>query len=342
MPKSPERILIRVPNWVGDSVLAIPALKNLRAGFPDAEITLMARPWVAGVFTGAPFADVVWSEPRPHGFRDWLRLSRVIREKRFTTAVLLPNSFESAAMVFLGRIPRRVGYATDGRGWMLTDAVRVVPIPGGKKHQVDYYLDLAKAICPHTAPPSIDLEASTDERARARRLLASEGIGPERRFLVLNPGAAYGSAKRWGEDRFAQAGDALAVEYGLDAVLVGSERERSISERVRGLMKSRAVVLNGRTSLETLLGIIAEAALMVTNDSGPMHMAAALGVPVVAVFGSTDHMVTSPYGPRTRLVREPVDCSPCMLRECPIDHRCMTRVSADRVCEAARELLGGN
>jgi heptosyltransferase-2 len=319
-------------------VLAVPALKNFRAGFPDAEITLMARPWVAGVFTDAPFADVVWSEPRPHGLRDWLRLARVIREKHFTTAVLLPNSFESAAMVFLGRIPRRVGYATDGRGWMLTDAVR---INGVKKHQVDYYMELAKAVCPQTSPPSIDLEASADERARARKLLAAEGIGPERRFLVLNPGAAYGSAKRWGEDRFAQAGDALAAEFGFDAVLVGSETERSIAEHVRGLMKCHAVVLNGRTSLETLFGVIAESSLMVTNDSGPMHIAAALGVPVVAVFGSTDHTVTSPYGRRTRLVREPVDCSPCMLRECPIDHRCMTRISADMVCKAARELLGG-
>jgi heptosyltransferase-2 len=317
-------------------VLAVPALKNFRAGFPDAEITLMARPSVAGVFTDAPFADAVWSEPRPQGIRDWMRLTRAIRDKQFTMAVLLPNSFESAAMAFLGRIPRRVGYAADGRGWMLTDALRT---NGVKKHQVDYYLDLAKVVCPQTASPSIDLKASADERARGRKLLAAEGIGPDSQFLVLNPGAAYGSAKRWGEDQFAQAGDILSAEYGFAVVLVGSETERSISERVRGLMKSRAVVLNGRTSLETLFGVIAESSLMVTNDSGPMHVAAALGVPVVAVFGPTDHIVTSPYGRRTRLVREPVDCSPCMLRECPIDHRCMTRVSADMVCEAARDLL---
>jgi len=156
---------------------------------------------------------------------------------------------------------------------------------------------------------------------------------------VLNPGAAYGSAKRWGEDRFAEAGDALASELGIDVAIIGSEKERSIAERIQGLMRSRVAVLNGKTSLETLIGVISEASLVLTNDSGPMHIAAALGVPTVAVFGPTDDVATGPYGRRTRIVREPVDCSPCMLRDCPIDHRCMTRVSPEAVANAARELL---
>lgn len=155
---------------------------------------------------------------------------------------------------------------------------------------------------------------------------------------MLNPGAAYGSAKRWGEDRFAEAGDALASELGIDVAIIGSEKERSIAERIQGLMRSRVAVLNGKTSLETLIGVISEASLVLTNDSA-MHIAAALGVPTVAVFGPTDDVATGPYGRRTRIVREPVDCSPCMLRDCPIDHRCMTRVSPEAVANAARELL---
>jgi heptosyltransferase-2 len=201
-----------------------------------------------------------------------------------------------------------------------------------------YYLDLAKALSANSNP-SIQISASAEERTQASKLLASYGIPEGRGYMVLNPGAAYGSAKRWSEDGFAAAGDALAHELDVDVVIVGSEKERPIGEVIQKNMRSRVVVLSGKTSLETLIGVISGAALVLTNDSGPMHISAALGTPTVAVFGATDHVVTGPIGPRTRVVREPVECSPCMLRECPIDHRCMTRVSADSVCQAARELL---
>jgi heptosyltransferase-2 len=311
-------------------------MKAVRQKFPEAEITLLVRPWVAGVFTSAPFIDKVWSEPRPAGLGDWIRIARNIREKLFDMALLFPNSFESAAMIFLGRVPQRIGYATDGRSWMLTQ--RLKPSVE-KRHQIHYYLDLAKAVSAAVDHHSVEIAANAEEKSQARKLLESTGLAPDRHFLVLNPGAAYGSAKRWGEDRFAEAGDALASELGLDVAIIGSETERSIAERIRGLMRSRVVVLNGKTSLETLIGVISESSLVLTNDSGPMHIAAALGVPTVAVFGPTDDVATGPYGHRTRIVKEPVDCSPCMLRDCPIDHRCMTRVSAEAVANAARELL---
>jgi heptosyltransferase-2 len=331
-----KKILMCAPNWVGDAVLAIPAMKAVRQKFPEAEITLLVRPWVAGVFTSAPFIDKVWSEPRPAGLGDWIRIARNIREKLFDMALLFPNSFESAAMIFLGRVPQRIGYATDGRSWMLTQ--RLKPSVE-KRHQIHYYLDLAKAVSAAVDHPSVEIAANAEEKSQARKLLESTGLAPDRHFLVLNPGAAYGSAKRWGEDRFAEAGDALASELGLDVAIIGSEKERSSAERIHGLMRSRVAVLNGKTSLETLIGVISESSLVLTNDSGPMHIAAALGVPTVAVFGPTDDVATGPYGRRTRIVREPVDCSPCMLRDCPIDHRCMTRVSAEAVANAARGLL---
>lgn len=334
--KGLNRILIRGPNWVGDSVLAIPAIKAVRANFPGAEITLLVRPWVSGLFTSAPFIDRVWSEPRPASLGEWSRITSAIRRGAFDLAMLLPNSFESALMVFAGRIPKRVGYGTNARSWLLTDAVGLATEP---QHQVAYYLKLARAISDSGGTPPIDIEATREERASARKLLRSEGIPDGAPFLVLNPGAAYGSAKRWNEERFAKAGGTLAREMGLRVAIVGSVMERPIGEAIKTGLNGNAAVLSGKTSLEALMGILAESSLMITNDSGPMHMAAALGVPTVAIFGSTDETVTGPYGSRTRIVRHAVECSPCMLRECPIDHRCMTLVEAEDVCRAARELM---
>jgi heptosyltransferase-2 len=331
-----RKILIRGPNWVGDSVLAIPAMKAVRARFPDAEITLLVRPWVAGLFSSAPFVDKVWAEEKPAGLADWIRITRQMRTLEFDLALLLPNSFESALMMFLGRVPQRVGYATDGRQWMLTNPVTAKAKSG---HQVNYYMDLAKVLSAKTDRPSIEIEATTQERENARALLATEGIARGSRFLVLNPGAAYGSAKRWHEDRFADVADKLAAELDLQVAIIGSEAERPIATEIRFRLKRKTALLSGRTSLETLIGVLAESSLMITNDSGPMHIAAALGVPTVAIFGSTDETVTGPYGPRTRIVKHPVDCSPCLLRECPIDHRCMNLVTVDDVCRAAKELI---
>ena len=334
---APKKILIRGPNWVGDAVLAIPALKAVRSNFPTAEITLLVRPWVAGLFTSAPFIDRVWTEEKPTKLGDWTRITRDIRAFEFDLALLLPNSFESALMMFLARIPKRIGYATDGRTWMLTDSIEP---PNESQHQVHYYLDLAKAIRAETDNPSIEIEATEEERENARNLLAEEGIARGDRFLVLNPGAAYGSAKRWHEDRFADVADILSAEMGLGVAMIGSQAERPIAEQILARMKRPSAILSGKTSLEALIGVLAESSLMITNDSGPMHIAAALGVPTVAVFGSTDEKVTSPFGPRTRVVKNPVECSPCLLRECPIDHRCMNGVSVQDVCRAARDLIG--
>ncbi len=248
-------------------------------------------------------------------------------------ALLFPNSFESALTVFAAGIPERVGYATDGRGFLLTQrAAR----PGEKRHQVAYYLDLIRSVFGVVEEPTTEIVASEEERSAARRLLESESLDPHAGLLVLNPGAAFGSAKRWHEDRFAQAADQIAEEFQLQTVVVGSASETPIADRIRSRMRHPAVALTGRTDLETLLGVLSLASLIITNDSGPMHMAAALGIPTVAVFGSTDSEVTRPVGPRTRVVRHEVSCSPCLLRECPIDHRCMEAVTVDDVFKAAK------
>jgi len=346
-----DRILLRGPNWLGDAVLAIPAMKAIRERFPQSEITLLVRPWVAGLFTGAGFVDHVWSEPRPRGILSWMRLAQKIRRRNFQAAVLFPNSFESAAGVFLGRVPCRLGYAADWRGWMLTHPVKR---PMQKRHQVEYYLELAREFGDRDQFPARhgavkhdgsvsagnwSLSPNSAQRADARRLLASHGIPEGSAFMTLNPGAAYGSAKRWHPERFAETGDRLAARFGLRAAIIGSQSERSAAEEIRSRMRSPIAVLTGKTSLEVLIGVLAESALVITNDSGPMHIAAALGVPTVAVFGPTDERVTGPSSPRARVVKEPVPCSPCLLRHCPIDHRCMRRVTVEMVCKAAEEAM---
>src|SRR5436309_9253514 len=313
--KKLEKILIRGPNWVGDAVLAIPAMKAVRALFPDAEITLLVRPFVAGLYAAAPFIDKVWSEAKPSRLTDWIRITRDIRNRQFDMALLLPNSFESALMMLLAGVPQRVGYATEGRQWMLTNGVTA----GSKSvHQMQYYLDLVKVISATVESPSIEIEATRHERDTARKLLATEGIPYSAPFLALSPGAAYGTAKRWHEDRFANVADNLARELGFCVAVIGSEMERSIATRICERMASPTAVLAGKTSLETLIGVLAESSLMITNDSGPMHIAAALGVPTVAIFGPTDERITGPCGPRTRIVKSKVECSPCLLRDCPI------------------------
>ena len=218
----------------------------------------------------------------------------------------------------------------------LTDPVGVpVKVSG---HLVQYYLNLVRRLS-GDATPSIEITASAEEIASARKLLQTEGIGSSDRFLVLNPGAAYGAAKRWSSDRFAETADRLAMELGLRVAIIGSTSETPIAQEIAARMKSRAALLTGKTSLETLIGVLAQSSLMITNDSGPMHIAAALGAPTIAVFGSTDDRVTGPLGPRAKVVKHPVDCSPCLLRQCPIDHRCMRLITVDDVCRAAGELM---
>jgi len=332
--KGQYKILLRGPTWVGDAIMAIPTMRAIRYLFPDADITLLARPGQWQLFLDAYYIDHMWSGPEG-GLREWLKTVRALRRRRFDLAVLFPNSFESALLAFLGRARKRVGYARDGRSLLLTDRIK----RGPKKHQVLYYLELARALSFSLDIPKMWLRPTNQGEKLANELLASVGVAPDNRYMVLNPGAAFGSAKRWGADRFAECADTLGAELDLEVVIIGSDRERPIAEDIRSRMKRWAGILNGKTTLDMLMGVIQQAKLVITNDSGPMHIAAALGTPTVAIFGATDDSVTGPWSKRARVVREAVDCSPCMLRECPIDHRCMTRVTADAVCRAAREVI---
>ena len=322
-----SRVLVRAPNWLGDVVLSLPAVRDLRRNFPAARLTVLARPSVADLYRAVPEADAIL-ESRGHG-----KDASLLRGA-FDLAVLLPNSFGAALAVWRAGIAERWGYRTDGRGPLLT---RSLPVPDDVRgrSQVYYYRWMLAGLGLHVSgAPDTCLQCPEEWARRGAAKLGDDGP-----WLGLNPGAFYGSAKRWDPERYAAVADLVARDTGSKVAILGGAAERGLGEAIAGMMRTPARVLSGGTTLPELVGVLSRLRALVTNDSGPMHVAAALGVPLVAVFGSTDWRETAPVGGRTRLVREHVECAPCLLRECPIDHRCMRRVTVDRVAEAARELM---
>ena len=342
----PTRILIRAANWVGDAVMSLPALRAVRQRFPQSHIAVLARPWVAELYAREQFPDEVIEYPSARGFRDlpgkW-RIARRLRDGRFDWAVLLPNSFESAAVVRLAGIEQRIGYDRDARGGLLTHAI-APPEPGEiPRFESYYYLELLRRAGWIEELPDeivIRLDGIDDARAAGDRRFREMGIDTQ--VVGISPGAAYGKAKRWLPEHFAEAAAKVAGELGAPVILFGSAGERALCAKVESmepLRRIRVHNLAGETTLGAFIELAAACSVFLTNDSGAMHIAAALGVPTVAVFGATDYTATGPTGERTRVVREPVECSPCLLRECPIDHRCMKWVPAERVAEIALDLL---
>ena len=323
----PERILVRAPNWIGDVVLSLPALRDLRRCFPAARLEVLARPWVAELYRAVPGVDAV-AESRGHAADvDAVR-------GRFDLGLLLPNSFGTALVLWRAGVRERWGYATDGRGVLLTRRCRVPRSVRGRS-QVYYYRAMLEGLgLAVEGEPDASLACPEEWAARGRALLAEDGP-----WIGVNAGAFYGTAKRWIPQRFAAAADLVARRAGAGVAIVGGAAERPLGEAIAEQLRAPSRVLCGETTLGDLVGVLAHLRLLLTNDSGPMHLAAAVGTPLVAVFGSTDWRETAPVSDRARVVREGVACAPCLLRECPIDHRCMTRVGVDRVAAAALELV---
>ena len=338
------KLLVRTTNWLGDAVMSIPALREIRGTFPEWEITLLARPWVADLYAREDFCDQILryeNDGQHRGLPGKWKLAAQLRQASFDCAILLQNAFDAALVSWLARIPRRIGYSRDARGPLLTDAISLPRKCHLPAHERFYYLELLRrAGLIERIPECPDIRLSGAGRAaesgweewRRRKLPAKHWIG-------VSPGAAYGGAKRWLPDRFAEAATALAAELDADIAVFGSKAEAELCSQIAERAGPQAHNLAGTTSLAEFIDLAATCTIYLTNDSGPMHMAAALGIPTVAVFGATDHIATGPVSRRASVVREPVDCSPCLLRECPIDHRCMQRVAAATVVDAALSLL---
>ncbi|MCC7008846.1 MAG: lipopolysaccharide heptosyltransferase II [Acidobacteria bacterium] len=337
MSESIQRLVVRPPNWLGDAVLALPALGAVRRHFASAHLTIAATPSVAALFREDTNAAPDRVVELPAGTRDAVA---VLEGEGFELGLLFPNSFRSAWQLFRARIPQRWGYARSWRRLLLTH--RSAPARReGVTHQSDYYRDLVRGLGIECAPSEAPrVEARLPSIARADALLAQMKVAPEARFVGFAPGAAYGQAKQWPPDRVAAVIAALVRQARVTPVLVGASHDRDAALAVESWLRAHAadvvpavVNLTGRTSLGALAGVVQRMSAFVSNDSGAMHLAAAIGLPVVAIFGPTDERATSPIGDHD-VITEPVFCRPCHLRDCPIDHRCMKRIDVDVVYRA--------
>jgi heptosyltransferase-2 len=341
------KILVRGTNWIGDAVMAIPAMRRLRQSFPQAEITLHTRSWAEGIFRDADFIDrILTFDKTSSKIKDVVRESRALREKKFDIAVLLPNSFESALVAKLAGIPKRFGYAKDGRSMLLTSAVKV-PAWKNERQEVFYYLNLVSALEKERQvsrsgsddAPALDLNVSDERRAAVREKLRGPGLDPGKQTIALGVGSTNSRAKRWPADRYAHLNDRLQEELNANVILVGGPGELDISREVFDGSRRKPLVLTGQTDLAEAVALLAEVDLLISNDMGLAHIAPAVGTKTLVIFGPTNPETTRPFSDDAVIIREGVDCSPCMLRDCPIDHRCMTRISVDNVFEKAKSSL---
>jgi heptosyltransferase-2 len=346
-----DRIIVRGANWIGDAVMTLPALERLRSSFPGAHIALLATPLTTGLFESSPFVDeVIVYRRKEDGARAFIDATKLLRARRFDLAALFQNAFEAALLAWLGGARARIGFAAQGRAPLLTNKLRRGPRHKGR-HQVHDYLDVVaecERVClggdteSRTPNPVPSFNASPAQRRAAELLLRRAGADSDSRPLVaLNAGATNSRAKRWPEDSFAALADRLMETLGSRIVFIGAASERAGADRIIQQMKrSGAVNLAGKTSMAELIGALDSCDLIISNDTGPAHIAAALGRPTLTIFGPTNEFETAPRGVRAESIRaEGVECERCMLRDCPIDHRCMTRIAPSEVFERALKLL---
>jgi heptosyltransferase-2 len=365
------KLLVFAPNWLGDAVMALPALADVRRVLPTATIDIAARPSVAPLFTMVPDINGVRVLGKGRG------AGEALRDQRYEAALLLPNSFNAARLAWRAGIPERWGYRSDFRSPLLTKGVTAP----SRVHQADYYRHLVRALgitgpanafapegrlgeshrslwrrrktgpyvlpagpaqAGHDARESTEprLIVSVDQREAGRALLAADGWDGQTPLIAIAPGAAFGGAKRWPAASFAALIDALATDR-IRAALIGAAGDRPAAMEVSGDVKTsmRPIDLVGRTDIPSLAGVLVHCRALITNDSGAMHVAAAAGVAVIAMFGPTRERETHPLGARHTVLINPVWCRPCMLRECPLTHRCMTGIAVDSVIAAARAWL---
>ncbi len=340
-PREVQKIVVRATNWVGDAVLMTPSLEALRKTFPHAQITVLANPWVLPLLVNHPAVDRTMIIDKGGGLLHSIGvLTRIIsrlRNERFDLAVLFQNAFEAAILASMGGVRYRIGYNTDGRGFLLTHKVildeRILGV-----HQVEYYLGLIEAMGWHVEGREPSLFLNGEDIESTSRMLSSHDIANHHFIVGFNPGATYGSAKRWPEERFAIIGDWAAERWNARVMLFGSSRERDIGLRISQGMHHDPINLCGLTTLGQAMALIKRCNFFLTNDSGLMHIAAAFHVPLVALFGPTNHLTTGPMSGNAKIVRHALDCSPCLKETCPLDHRCMLSIEPDEVWNTMESL----
>jgi len=339
-----EKILIRSTSWIGDSVISIPALRELRRIFPSSKLVLLVKPWVRDVYLDADFVDDFLVHE--NGYLGTLKTVQSIRKGRFDAAILLQNAFIAAAMSYFAGIPVRIGFPTDHRRLLLNHPLDL-PEPIRLSHQIYYYLSIASKVEKllfrssrvDFQAPDFRLLVNEGRQANAKKYLNDLGLDVSRKIVALNPGATNSRAKQWPADRFAEIGDRLAEAYNCNVIFVGASSEKELSESIAGRMQHPPALLTGRTSLAESIAILSICDLVISNDTGPAYLSAALRRPTLTIFGPTDFNMICPTSDTAHIVRSPVPCAPCMLRDCPTNHECMTGVTVDMVFQKAADLL---
>ena len=336
-----EGILIVAPNWIGDAVLSLPVVDGCAQIWPESDLTVLARAGVAKLFEARKITVRTVEYQRrkgPHRIGNLLGLGWRLRQEKFHLAILLPNSLSSAMLTWLARVPERLGYSTDGRGWLLTHR-----LPDRRKerglHQVDYYLGLLRGLGVSQVDRIPKLQLKKKCIDMGLRLLSDMGIDKRKLLLGLHPGAAYGETKRWFPERFGEVLRRLH-KPGRRFLLLGGPGEEQIAQQISMIMERPPIDLVGKTTVAEALALVSMCGLFLSNDSGLMHVAAALNIPQVALFGSTDPQKTAPLNDRAVVIHpEHVSCTPCFKRTCPENLECMKAIAVDEVVTAAEQLL---
>jgi heptosyltransferase-2 len=340
-----KKIIVRVPNWIGDTVMCTPALHLLRKSLPSASIAALAKEQVAPTLEANPDIDRIIVMTEKESYRE---LTRKIMAGKFDTGILFPNSFSSALLFRLAHIPERIGYSTDYRSLLLTKRIKP-PSNFKKEHQTFYYLQLIEKylFLTHNSHQTATQKMAElvwniteEEKIEADELLQGANISSQKRLIGINPGAAHGPAKRWLSERFAEVGDELVKKHNARIVIFGSPDERKIATGVAEMMRFKPLNFAGKTNLRQLAAIISRCQLFITNDTGNMHIAAAVGTPVIAIFGSTDSRRTAPWGNSHIIVQKKIRCSPCMKKICPRRHyKCLKMIEVQDVLRAIEQQL---
>ena len=336
-----NRILVRGVNWVGDTILTYPTVQKLKSLFPHSHLAILVPSHLIDLWKTFPYADEIIPFQKKRGFGSiWedLNLSQSLKERNFDLAIIFPRSFRSAFQAYLARIPIRIGYQDEGRSLFLTHGIRRTE-EIRRSHRVHYFQKLTDSLGQAEGSSSPRIFLREEDRKWAEQKLRDLGIQDGRPLIGMNPGATYGLAKCWYPERFGELGKRLFEKWKATVLLFGKEEERPIAKEILQHLKEGGIDLTGKTHLLQLAALLERCQLIVTNDTGTMHVATAVGTPVVALFGSTDPSTTGPWGDGHIVIRKDVPCSPCLKRICPTDHRCMELITVDEVEEVVDRKL---
>lgn len=335
------KIMIRAANWVGDAIMTTPVVRSVRKNFPQSHITVLAKPWVIPVYENNPYIDdvmVYQANNRHKRGMGTLRLASDLRKKKFDMAVLMQNAFEAALISFLGRVKERLGYNTDARGFLLNRSVKMNP-ELKKRHLIEYYNGILSGAGLESDGMSMDLFLSKADREFATEWIVKHIGNVSKPVIGINPGATGGTAKRWFPERYAKLSNYLFQKYNTPIIIFGGPGDGELGNRINKLSEGSCINCAGKTTLGQAFALIEKCDLFITNDSGLMHAAAALDVNQVMVIGSTDYIATRAYSKKAKMLRVPVDCSPCLKDTCPTDHTCMDQINVDMVLDACSDIL---